>query len=415
MRQLTISLLSLFYLCCCAIQSTTGDYYEDDFGDYVPFIGLRRDEFDWNLMKELVRTEQGNFVISPFSVKVVLMMIAEISGVQTKTRKELLDALDNISSVPEGRELFRNYLNSLIDPGPENSFQCGNILIVDEKLNTSPRVEHILFNNYFATTNHTDLKDVVGATKKINNWVAQITHNRIQELVSESSIADSVIMFLNVLHFEGRWKIPFDPVKTVPGSFVVLPFGRSFVNFMTNLGEYYYYESEKLDSKILRLPYTGRKFAMFIILPKRGVSLESVTNRLDHKTVNREAWYLDEYTVDVKIPKFNINFPVNLKPHLQALGINTIFNNEAELQGLVRGSQLNANQLAVSNIVQKAAIDVNEEGSTASAATQVQLINKINEELKVFHANRPFIFYIEDETTGNIIFAGQVTDPSNQT
>lgn len=98
----------------CFLGSTTGDYFEDDFEDYVPFIGLRRDEFDWNLMKSIVRNEPKNFVISPFSVKIILMMIAEISEIQSDTRKEILKALDNISGVPEGRELYRKYLKSLL-------------------------------------------------------------------------------------------------------------------------------------------------------------------------------------------------------------------------------------------------------------------------------------------------------------
>lgn len=82
------------------------------------------------------------------------------------------------------------------------------------------------------------------------------------------------------------------------------------------------------------------------------------------------------------------------------------------MEGLIRGAPNNSHQLVVSSVLQKAAIDVNEEGSVASAATQFQLINKIDEGIKEFHANQPFIYYIEDETTGNIIFAGQVSDPS---
>lgn len=89
------------------------------------------------------------------------------------------------------------------------------------------------------------------------------------------------------------------------------------MNFMADVGEYYYLESTKLNSKMLRIPYAGRKFAMFLILPNKGVSLSAVADQMDHKSVNREAWYLDLHTVSVKLPRFSINYPIDLKPYLQ--------------------------------------------------------------------------------------------------
>lgn len=100
-------------VCCTAVLG----YYDDengDFGDYVPYIGYRRDEFDWRMMKALIENEPLNFVISPFSLKVVLMMLAEMSDTYSKTLKELLTALDGIKTIADGRSLYKNYLRSLL-------------------------------------------------------------------------------------------------------------------------------------------------------------------------------------------------------------------------------------------------------------------------------------------------------------
>lgn len=84
-----------------------------DDEEYVPFVGTRRDVFDWNLMKAIGRNETGNFIISPFSIKVILMLLTEMSGINSDTRKELLEHLENINDIAEGRTLFRNYLRQL--------------------------------------------------------------------------------------------------------------------------------------------------------------------------------------------------------------------------------------------------------------------------------------------------------------
>lgn len=94
------------------------------------------------------------------------------------------------------------------------------------------------------------------------------------------------------------------------------------------------------------------------------------------------------------------------------LGIRTIFTDEASLPLLDRGVGLQ-HQLRVSNIVQKAGIIIDEQGSTAYAATEAGIVNKFGGDTTVeFNANRPFLFYIQDETTGTLMFAGKITDPT---
>lgn len=91
------------------------------------------------------------------------------------------------------------------------------------------------------------------------------------------------------------------------------------------------------------------------------------------------------------------------------MGIHDIFTDSASLPLLSRGAGLNS-QLHVSNVVQKAGIQVDEQGSTVYAATEISLVNKFGDSTKEFVANRPFVFYIQDETTGALLFAGKITN-----
>lgn len=86
-----------------------------------------------------------------------------------------------------------------------------------------------------------------------------------------------------------------------------------------------------------------------------------------------------------------------------------MFTFEASLPQLVRG-QAFANRLQVSKVLQKTGIEINEKGTTAYAATVASIVNKIGVEIE-FKADRSFMFLIEDETTGTLIFSGKVVHP----
>lgn len=201
---------------------------------------------------------------------------------------------------------------------PDNEIRCGSIVVVSDKLKTSQRLEAILLSDYIASVNHTNLQDVPGTTNKINEWVAELTNNRIPSLVTQETVANTVILLLNALSFEGSWKKPFKTEKTIQGPFASAS-GNTNVEYMTDIGDYYFFDSPKLQSKLLRIPYAGQKYAMFIILPNRGQTLQSIATLLDHKAINREAWYMDEGTVDLKLPKFSVNYEADLKPYLRAV------------------------------------------------------------------------------------------------
>lgn len=91
------------------------------------------------------------------------------------------------------------------------------------------------------------------------------------------------------------------------------------------------------------------------------------------------------------------------------LGIRQIFTLQASFPQLARGSAVQ-DRLQVSNVLQKTGIEINEKGSTAYAATIASLVNKFGGNVE-FKADRPFLFLIEDETTGTLIFSGKVTHP----
>jgi serine protease inhibitor len=233
-------------------------------------------------------------------------------------------------------------------------------------------------HDYWAKAENLNFNDARNAAKTINNFVKEATENRITELVTEEAVSNAVILLVNALYFDGKWRHSFNKTSTKP--FNTKGGKKISKTFMEHTRNYYYFNSANLSSKIVRLPYAGDKFSMFVILPKENVSLDEVIKKLNHKDLSEEVKQLEELEVHVALPRFKFDTSVNLNEAIKAvsvtklnyllvlinwifqLGITAIFENTATLPQLARGGS-SEGKLKVSNIVQKSGIIVNEIGA----------------------------------------------------
>lgn len=241
-------------------------------------------------------------------------------------------------------------------------------------------------------------------------WVNNITQGNIPRMIEDdSTIKDSLMLVVNALYFKGTWRHKyFLPENTHTGRFYTDGDKSVNVEFMHTTSRLYYSESPELDAKILRIPYSGHKFAMYLVLPRTSSGTDLLIRDINPFILTKHVWLMQELQVDVLLPKFKFDFTSYLEPVLRELGIRDIFDDTAMLIGIARTRRA-SKHLKVSEIVQKTGIEVNENGTSGYAATVVQISNKI--EAETFHANHPFVFYIEDETTGTILYIGKVANP----
>lgn len=168
------------------------------------------------------------------------------------------------------------------------------------------------------------------------------------------------------------------------------------------------YDSEEDKAKFLRIPYRGNKFSMLISLPNKDQTVNDLLKRLDTDGVHRVLGSLKEHDVHLLLPKFKFHFLIKLRNILQELGINNIFTSESSFPLLINEQ---SQKYEVSNIIQKAGIEIDENGSVAFAAAAVSIVEKFGKE-EDFIVDRPFLFYIIDETTNTLLFAGKVINPT---
>lgn len=174
--------------------------------------------------------------------------------------------------------------------------------------------------------------------------------------------------------------------------------------------------------------FQGDKMSMFVILPRKKQTLEKVLQLLTTMPIAKlieiladaEQQFVDE-DVEVYLPRFDTNSDLNLNIVLQQMGITEIFDPDvADLLGIY------PEYLYVSRIIQKAEIEVNEEGTVAAAAAGkfTSSIMRLGwcflflggafaykSPPPIFRANKPFAYLIIDKQTRSIVFAGKVSSP----
>lgn len=265
------------------------------------------------------------------------------------------------------QEIYKNYLKSLSQPSEHYTLNVGTKLFLDNFVEPKQRYAAKIKNVYNADVERLSFSDGDRAADSINGWVSNITDGHIQDIVTNKNVKDSILLIINAIFFEGLWRSPFDN-QTFVNPFLKTLDNQVKAEYMTQQDYFFYFDSTKLDAKIIRLPYRGKKFSMTIVMPNAVGAINQLIQELEGDSLKRLQWLMDEVQVKLTVPKFKIDFSSQLKPVLMKLGIQDIFTDDASLPGIDRGVRL-TQQLKVSNIVQKAGLVVDEKGSTAYAAT----------------------------------------------
>ncbi|KAM0885843.1 hypothetical protein ACQ4PT_030093 [Festuca glaucescens] len=263
----------------------------------------------------------------------------------------------------------------------------------------------------------------------INAWVKKATNNIIDSIVSVDDFTGGTYLVLaNAVYFKAKWEVPFESSDTRPGSFHRLDGSRVDAQFMSRTMYAAQYASCSDGFKVLQLPYeNGRvdgdaagvaspdaddtRYSMYLFLPdeRQGMAsmVDAVTAGPDYlyAVLNKTA----ANTVTVTLPKFAISFNRNLVDDLRLLGLSLPFSSES---GDLRGIFDKEWRAFIGKILHKAVFKVNEEGTEAAAVTVVMLDGAGREQPVEFVADHPFSFFIVEERSGVVVFAGHVLDPT---
>ncbi|WP_448536567.1 serpin family protein, partial [Pseudothermotoga sp.] len=166
------------------------------------------------------------------------------------------------------------------------------------------------------------------------------------------------------------------------------------------------YEDDQVQ--VLKLPYAESSLSMLIVLPRVSVKLMELEKNLTKEKI--EVWLknLSETRVQVFLPRFKIQQRLSMKETLMKMGMVDAFTDRADFSK-IDGTHM----LKIQNVIHQAFVEVNEEGTEAAAATAVIVGIKMAMPIMpvIFRADRPFMFFIQEEISNTILFMGRLQKP----
>ncbi len=342
--------------------------------------------------------EDTNIVFSPWSIFSAFALAHEGAG--GGTRDELTDAF----GFPEEKHVqFGSAMADLNRPDAEYRLSVANALWLAEWL--EPLEEYVQTARIYYDSGVEKVDFGSGdAVKTINGWVSDNTGGKIDEVLAPDSVGPATAMVItNAVYFKGDWVYTFDESGTIEdGSFWVTPDKKVAVPMM--YGKEYYRHADVGTHQVLEMPYVGDRISMLVLLPNEKGGIDELEGLLSAESLEEWRGDLVGRQLEVYFPKFSLDVSYNLREDLSAMGVTSLFEGTADLSGIAGDGQL-----YVSDAVHKAFINVNEKGTEAGATTTIEATVSGPQ---LFIANHPFVFVIQDTETGNILFIGRLSDPS---
>lgn len=253
----------------------------------------------------------------------------------------------------------------------------------------------------------TDFRQSDAARGRINTWVEEQTNEKIKDLIPSGVLSELTRMVLvNAVYFKGDWAKPFVKDATAKRPFYPAPGVTNQVDTMTGKIPARYAVMD--DVQLLELPYEGGGVVMLIALPVVRGALRDVESKLGPETLVTWERVLEDQDVMVILPKLTMTSAFSLSTLLREMGMTDAF--DASLANF-SGMDGRTDNLFISEVVHKAFVDVNEEGTEAAAATGVIMATRamMPRPAPEFRADHPFLFFIQDTATRSILFAGRFT------
>lgn len=237
----------------------------------------------------------------------------------------------------------------------------------------------------------------------VNDWVKAKTGGKIPKLL-DGFDPDIVMALINAIYFKGSWRTPFNPKHTSPGTFRGTQ-GNQSVPMMRRTGGFFM-AAHHPDYQAAELIYGNGAFAMTLVVPREGMTVPEVAAGLTPATwAGLVGGLVEADRAELVMPKFRLDYTRQLKGDLESLGMTDAFAGQAaDFSRLV----VPPPQLVITSVLQKSFLDVNEEGTTAAAATAVQ-VGPTSAPVPVI-IDRPFLLVLRERLSGTILFIGQISN-----
>jgi serpin B len=349
----------------------------------------------------ITSTREDNSFFSPWS------MLSAFSVLYEGAKGQTADEISRVFYLPKDdstrRDSFETMQKNLNVNGSGYELRNANALWIQEDFDVKDELVNISKQYYDSKVSEVNFP---ADESIIDSWVEEKTNNKIKDLIKGKTDESTRLVITNAIYFKGTWHTEFEPNQTQDSEFRVNGDKSVSVPMMNIQSEFPYADTG--DLQILSMPYKGQRMSMLVLLPKDN--LKSIEKSITVEKLKDWKKNLQEQEIKLFMPKFKLETTYELPEIMKNLGIKLAFDQDnADLSGIANIPP----RLFVTAAIHKAFVEVNEEGTEAAAATGIGVsVTSLGHEPPVFRADHPFVFLIQDNETGLILFMGKISDPT---
>ena len=359
-------------------------------------------KFGFKVFKEIVKEQTDeNIFISPMSISYALGMT--FNGADGKTKKEMAEVLEfgNLTN-SEINASFKALMEKLMELDPKVMMEIANSIWYRENIDVLEKFKKVNQNYFQAEIRNMDFSEPE-TIEIINNWVSENTKGKITKVIDEID-ALSMMYLINAIYFKGSWTDEFNKERTHKDKFFISNGKSVSCEMMNTAEENLYFEND--DFQAIDLPYGKGDFSMIVILPKKGKDINEFISNLNRENWNSWLTKFSKQSGSLFLPKFKIEYDLEMNDVLKALGMPKAFTDAANFSRMTKRQKL-----YISNVIHKTFVDVNEEGTEAAAVTVVEMRLTSFKPGFSMRVNRPFVFAIKEKERNSILFIGKIVNP----
>ncbi|MER3434962.1 MAG: proteinase inhibitor I4 serpin [Leptolyngbya sp. ERB_1_1] len=370
-----------------------------------PKIVEANTKFGFKLLSEILKKDsKENVFVSPSSIAIALSMA--YNGANGETKRAMANTLEfQGMTLEEVNQAHRNLKSVLEQADPKVQLSIANSLWAKQDVTFNSTFLERNAKFYDAKVKTLDFNQPAAADE-INSWAKESTRGKIPKIIDRINPND-VMLLMNAIYFKGKWTHEFDKGNTETRPFSLINGSKKQLPMMKRQGKYRYYENNQFQA--ISLPYGDERLSMYVFLPKSNLAEFQ-------KTLTAQNWqtWMKQFSSregQIQLPRFKMDYDVELKTALSAIGMGIAFDDAADFSGLSKATT------KIDQVKHKTFVEVNEEGTEAAAVTSIGIVATsmpIEQEPFKMIVDRPFFCAIRDNRTGEILFMGSIVNPESK-
>ena len=353
---------------------------------FILLIQLIYPYFSKKFIEAILSSEEykyKNIAISPIAVYKTLAHLA--NGSKGKTLSEILAILEIDDLIKIDEKILHIYNEFLKFRG----FKCINSLYSKYSIN----------KNFLGISRNYGIIDKIQSIEEINKLISEKTKNQITDLINNNNIqlSNVSLIALNAVSLKIELLYKFNKINNQLIKYLDSNEHLKIVQVMRDQRYYDYLENDLF--RLIKIEFMENLNGYFILPKNNDISFIDCYNSLfkNQKDIEDLNFKLRLKKLNLKIPKFKIDFEIKLKSILESMGLNKIFNEKsAELDNISSGFNMNLN-----DILHRVVIEFDENGLNNEQLDYYQK-NKKNQnsiidekcDYEEIIFNRPFLYVV---------------------